>query len=75
MSVQQKILANAPLEVRGRLNSLNISLNFFGGAAGGALGPWLLVNHGLLAVALTGASVVSTLAIFVLLTDKKEKGE
>lgn len=70
VSVQQKILANASFDIRGRLNSLNISLNFLGGAAGGALGPWLMVNHGLIAVTLVGACIVSILAIFVILTVK-----
>lgn len=76
VSVQQTILSTALLEVRGRLNSLNISMNFFGGAAGGAMGPWLLINYGYMAVILVGACVISALAIFALITGKKDsKGE
>lgn len=55
VTVQQRILAEAPAEARGRLNSLNISMNFLGGAAGAALGPWLLAHLGPRAVTLTGA--------------------
>ena len=40
VSFQQRILCGAPAEVRGRLNSLNIAMNFLGGAAGAAPGPW-----------------------------------
>lgn len=58
VSIQQRILADAPAGVRGRLNSLNISLNFLGGAAGAALGPWLLARYGLPPVALGGASLL-----------------
>lgn len=61
VSVQQKILAGAPAEVRGRLNSLNISMNFLGGAAGAALGPFVLTRCGLPAVALGGALLLACL--------------
>ncbi|WP_206215147.1 hypothetical protein [Desulfovibrio sp. ZJ200] len=39
-------------------------MNFCGGAAGAALGPWLFSHFGWLAVALTGAMLM--LALFVL---------
>ena len=58
VSIQQRILADAAAGVRGRLNSLNISLNFLGGAAGAALGPWLLARYGLAPGALGGASLL-----------------
>ncbi len=61
VSIQQKILSGAPAKVRGRLNSLNISLNFLGGAAGAALGPWLLARCGLAAVALSGVLLLACL--------------
>ncbi|WP_165078692.1 MULTISPECIES: MFS transporter [unclassified Desulfovibrio] len=61
VSIQQKILSGAPGAVRGRLNSLNISMNFLGGAAGAALGPFLLTRCGLAAVALAGALLLACL--------------
>lgn len=61
VSVQQKILSNSPLAIRGRLNSLNISLNFLGGAAGGALGPWLLTSYGPHAVMALGSGLIFVL--------------
>ena len=57
-------LADAPADARGRLNSLNISLNFLGGAAGAALGPWLLAHGGLGAVLLTGTVLLGVLLCF-----------
>jgi len=61
VSVQQKILSNSPLSIRGRLNSLNISMNFLGGASGGALGPWILGNFGLPAVVMTATGLICIL--------------
>lgn len=61
VSIQQKILSGAPAEVRDRLNSLNISMNFLGGAAGAALGPFMLTRCGLAAVALAGALLLACL--------------
>ena len=58
VSIQQKILSNSPLSIRGRLNSLNISMNFLGGAAGGALGPWILGNFGLAPVVMAGTGLI-----------------
>ena len=61
VSIQQKILFGAPAEARGRLNSLNISMNFLGGAPGATLGPWLLTRCGLASVALAGALLLACL--------------
>ncbi|MDE7241612.1 MFS transporter [Desulfovibrio sp.] len=61
VSVQQQILSGAPAQVRGRLNSMNISMNFLGGAAGVALGPYVLTRWGLAAVALDGVLLLTCL--------------
>ena len=61
VSIQQRILSGAPQEVRGRLNSLNISMNFLGGATGAALGPFVLAHCGLAAVLLSGALLLGSL--------------
>ena len=61
VTIQQRILADAPADARGRLNSLNISLNFLGGAAGAALGPFVLAHCGLAAVLLSGGLLLGIL--------------
>ncbi len=71
VSVQQKILSNSPLSIRGRLNSLNVSMNFLGGAAGGALGPWILSNFGLAAVVMTGIGLIIVLICMTVLASGK----
>lgn len=63
VSIQQSVLSDSPLEIRGRLNSLNISLNFCGGAAGAAIGPWLLSLFNWTTVALFGAAIMLFLLI------------
>ena len=64
VSIQQRILSGAPAAVRGRLSSLNISMNFLGGAAGAALGPFVLAHCGLAAVLLSGALLLGFLLCF-----------
>lgn len=66
VTIQQKILTDAPGPARGRLNSLNISLNFLGGAAGAALGPFVRAHCGLASVLLSGALLLAFLFCFAL---------
>lgn len=64
VSIQQSVLSDSPPEMRGRLNSINISLNFCGGAAGAAIGPWLLNTFNWSTVAIFGAALTLFLFIF-----------
>ncbi|MCH5276538.1 MAG: MFS transporter [Desulfovibrionaceae bacterium] len=63
MSIQQSVLSTSLPETRGRLNSLNISLNFCGGAMGAALGPWLYSLHGWRVMAGAGAALMLMLLL------------
>lgn len=77
VSTQQALLAHAPPDARGRINALNISMNFLGGAAGAAIGPWMLTGRGMPAVLLAGGALSLALLGFVALArceqDKKEE--
>lgn len=63
MSIQQSVLSTSLPATRGRLNSLNISLNFCGGALGAALGPWLYSLYGWTVMAWTGAAIMLALLL------------
>lgn len=61
LTIQQSLFSSGMPDVRGRLNSLNVSINFCGGAIGAALGPWLFSHFGWQVVALTGTTVMLSL--------------
>lgn len=63
VTIQQNVLSTSPPETRGRLNSLNISLNFCGGALGAAAGPWLYSLYGWQVMAWTGAAMMLALLL------------
>ena len=58
MSIQQSVLSSGDPATRGRLNSLNVSLNFCGGALGAAVGPWLYSLYGWDILACTAAAIM-----------------
>lgn len=64
VTVQKTLLASVCAEKRGRINSLNISCNFLGGAAGAALGPWMLGSFSWEYVAFAGLAIVFASIIF-----------
>lgn len=68
LTIQQFLLASAMVEMRGRVNSLNISMNFCGGAAGAALGPWLLNRYGWDSVSLAGICLMTFLLSLAFMT-------
>lgn len=63
VSIQQSVLSTSLPETRGRLNSLNVSLNFCGGALGAALGPWLYSLYGWPVMARAGAVLMAVLLL------------
>lgn len=62
LTVQRSVLDSCGPDQRARINSLNIAVNFCGGALGASLGPWILAHCGWQAMALFAAAF--TLLLF-----------
>lgn len=66
VTVQKTIVTNVDTAMRGRANSLNVSMNFLGGTLGAALGPWLLGRLSWACVVMAGLAMAAGALIFAL---------